>query len=194
MGERIENMEEQMKMEIRKEMEMLKNEVSFRRENDLVSYMRKAARDAVMDIPYVALCVWKQVWEPVVLDTAITYDKFLSSYNNAGGDIQFDLNTGVFTCITPGHYTISYSASAGNWGDGLVRVHQVYLHLNGEQIPESYWRQELGEGISESNGIKWSFASRTLILLMGEGDTLDLRMTEGRAVYLLTFTINLTSP
>ena len=31
------------------------------------------------------------------------------------------------------------------------------------QVPESYWRQELGEGDSESNGIKWSFASRTLV-------------------------------
>ena len=85
------------------------------------------------------------------------------------------------------------------------------------QVPESYWRQELGESNSESNGIKWSFASRTLVRLMmvmvivvmvmvscfdpilqilhlAEGDTLELRMTEGRAVYLLTLTINLTSP
>ena len=36
--------------------------------------------------------------------------------------------------MTPGHYTISYTASAGNWGDGLVRVHQIYLYLNGEQV------------------------------------------------------------
>ena len=42
--------------------------------------------------------------------------------------------TGVFTCLTPGHYTISYTASAGNWGDGLVRVHQIYLYLNGQQV------------------------------------------------------------
>ena len=106
------------------------------------------------------------------------------------------------------------------------------------QVPESYWRQELGESNSESNGIKWSFASRTLVRLvmvmvmmvmvmvmvmvmmtmvmvmvmmvmmvmvscfdpilqilhLAEGDTLELRMTEGRAVYLLTLTINLTSP
>ena len=32
------------------------------------------------------------------------------------------------------------------------------------------------------------------ILHLAEGDTLELRMTEGRAVYLLTLTINLTSP
>ena len=32
------------------------------------------------------------------------------------------------------------------------------------------------------------------ILHMGEGDTLDLRLAEGRAVYLLSLTINLTSP
>ena len=36
------------------------------------------------------------------------------------------------------------------------------------QVPESYWRQELGEGgsDSESNGLKWSFASRTLVGLV----------------------------
>ena len=42
----------------------------------------------------------------------------------------------MFTCLTPGHYTISYTASAGNWGDGLVRVHQIYLYLNGEQVAD----------------------------------------------------------
>ena len=99
--ERMEGREEQMKMEIRKEvreeMEMLKHEVS-KGENDLASSMRKAARDAVMDIPYVAVCAYKQVWEPETLGTAITYDKFLSNFNNAdkpgGGDGQLDLSTG----------------------------------------------------------------------------------------------------
>ena len=99
--EKMEEREEQMKMEIRKElreeMETLKNEVLMR-ENNLASYMKKAARDAVMDIPYVALCAFKQVWEPETLDTAITYDKFLSNFNNndkpGGGDGQLDLNTG----------------------------------------------------------------------------------------------------
>ena len=94
-------MKMEIRQELREEMEMLKNEVSLR-ENNLASYMRKAARDAVMDIPYVALCVWKQVWEPeTVIDIPIPYDKFLSNYNNAdkpgGGDGQFDLNTGKKT-------------------------------------------------------------------------------------------------
>ena len=113
--ERMEERQEQMKMEIRKEvreeMEMLKHEVSTR-ENDLASYMRKAARDAVMDIPYVVLCAFKQVWEPETLGTAITYDKFLSNFNNAdkpgGGDGQLDLSTGK----KPGFcYDISFTIS-----------------------------------------------------------------------------------
>lgn len=82
---------------VREEMELLKNEVSTR-ENDFSSSMRKAARDAVMEIPYVALCAYKQVWEPETLGTAITFDKFLSNFNNAdkpgGGDGQLDLSTG----------------------------------------------------------------------------------------------------
>ena len=87
-------------MEMRKEMEMLKKEFSVTRENDLSSYVRRAAaREAAKEIPYVALCAYKQVWEPETIeDTAITYDKFLSNFNNAdkpgGGDGQLDLDTG----------------------------------------------------------------------------------------------------
>ena len=107
--ERVEEREEQMKMEImkqmkmeireelREEMEMLKNEVSVR-EDDLASFTRKAARDAVMDIPYVVVCAFKQVWEPETVGTPITFDNFLSNFNNAdkpgGGDGQLDLDTG----------------------------------------------------------------------------------------------------
>merc|ERR1711978_533481 len=153
------------------EMDKLKSELS-KRENELSLYMRENIRAALAEVPYLAVCAYKQVWEPEILETTITFDKFLANFNNAdqpgGGDGQLDLNTGVFTCLTAGHYTISYTASAGNWGDGLVRVHQIYLYLNGEQVPESYWRQELGEGgsDSESNGLKWSFASRTLVELV----------------------------
>ena len=99
MEEREEVVKREIRMELRKEMEMLKNEVSVTRENDLSSYVRRIAREAAMEIPYVALCAYKQVWEPETIeDTAITYDKFLSNFNNAdkpgGGDGQLDLDTG----------------------------------------------------------------------------------------------------
>ena len=99
MEEREEEVKREIRMEMRKEMEMLKNEVSVTRENDLSSYVRRIAREAAMEIPYVALCAYKQVWEPETIeDTAITYDKFLSNFNNAdkpgGGDGQLDLDTG----------------------------------------------------------------------------------------------------
>ena len=54
----------------------------------------------------------------------------------------------MFTCLTSGHYTISYTASAGNWGDGLVRVHQIYLYLNGEQVADMSLD-------SDSNSVVW---------------------------------------
>merc|ERR1711978_399956 len=119
------------------EMDKLKSELS-KRENELSLYMRENIRAALAEVPYLAVCAYKQVWEPEILETTITFDKFLANFNNAdqpgGGDGQLDLNTGVFTCLTAGHYTISYTASAGNWGDGLVRVHQIYLYLNGQQV------------------------------------------------------------
>ena len=96
--ERLENREEEMKMEMRKEMDKLKSELS-KRENELSLYMRENIRAALAEVPYLAVCAYKQVWEPEILETAITFDKFLANFNNAdqpgGGDGQLDLNTGV---------------------------------------------------------------------------------------------------
>ena len=99
--ERIERMEErgeEIKMEMREEMDKLKSEFS-KKENELSLYVRDNVRAALAEVPYLAVCAYKQVWEPEILGTAITFDKFLANFNNAdqpgGGDGQLDLNTGV---------------------------------------------------------------------------------------------------
>ena len=96
--ERLEEREEGIKIEMREEMDKLKSELS-KRENELSLYMRENIRAALAEVPYLAVCAYKQVWEPEILETAITFDKFLANFNNAdqpgGGDGQLDLNTGV---------------------------------------------------------------------------------------------------
>ena len=96
--ERLENRGEEMKMELRQEMDKLKSELSTK-ENELSLYVRDNVRAALAEVPYLAVCAYKQVWEPEILETAITFDKFLANFNNAdqpgGGDGQLDLNTGV---------------------------------------------------------------------------------------------------
>ena len=96
--ERLEEREEEIKIEMREEMDKLKSELS-KRENEVGLYLRENIRAAVAEVPYLAICAYKQVWEPEILETAITFDKFLANFNNAdqpgGGDGQLDLNTGV---------------------------------------------------------------------------------------------------
>ena len=96
--ERLEDREEEMKMEMRQEMDKLKSELS-KKENEVGLYVRDNIRAALAEVPYLAVCAYKQVWEPEILETAITFDKFLANSNNAdqpgGGDGQLDLNTGV---------------------------------------------------------------------------------------------------
>ena len=96
--ERMEEREEEIKMEMRQEMDKLKSELS-KKENELSLYVRDNVRAALAEVPYLAICAYKQVWEPEILETAITFDKFLANSNNAdqpgGGDGQLDLNTGV---------------------------------------------------------------------------------------------------
>ena len=94
----MEEREEEIKMEMRQEMDKLKSELS-KKENELSLYVRDNVRAALAEVPYLAVCAYKQVWEPEILETAITFDKFLANFNNAdqpgGGDGQLDLNTGA---------------------------------------------------------------------------------------------------
>ena len=77
--ERLEEREEEIKIEMREEMDKLKSELS-KRENEVGLYLRENIRAAVAEVPYLAVCAYKQVWEPEILGTAITFDKFLANF------------------------------------------------------------------------------------------------------------------
>merc|ERR1712210_26931 len=93
------------------------------------------------------------------------------------------LDSGIFTCITPGYYAVSFSAHAVVTSKGQQIL---YLYKNGAQLPESVWHFGTSTGISL--GVT---GSRMLILHMDTGDTLELRMTDGEDISFITLNIEL---
>jgi len=105
-----------------------------------------------------------------------------------GGDGVLDLNSGVFTCITPGYYTVSFSlyGAVGPSHGGI----SLYLYKNGLKLPESQWSFFLDSGaLNDDVG---SVGSRIVILHLDVGDTLELRMTSGDFIREITLNIELT--
>ena len=84
----------------------------------------------------------------------MTFDRFLANFNNAdrpgGGDGVLDLDSGIFTCFTPGYYTVSFSAY-GNVGASGYYSQKLYLYKNGIELPESFWDLYAKDGALNSN-------------------------------------------
>ena len=138
----------------------------------------------------------------------MTFESFLANYHNGGGDGGvFDLDSGIFTCITPGYYTVSFSAvglTGSNYG-----TQRLFLYKNGDFLPESLWFLTTNDGASDFNGltssrivvsvqclgiVAWKLSNVKFlqILHMDVGDTLDLRLTLGDAIQGITLNIELT--
>ena len=96
-------------------------------------------KPSLRDLPIVII----SAWQPNRLSSpqTVTFERFLANYNNGerpgGGDGVLDLDSGIFTCITPGYYTVSFSAHA-NVGVDHVDPYLI-LYKNGIELPESKW-------------------------------------------------------
>merc|ERR1719184_131830 len=82
-----------------------------------------------------------------------------------------NIETGIFTAITSGYYTITFSARADVHPD---EYSFMYLYHNGAKVNESMWETYLGGG---DTGVTYMAdqGSRTVILHLMVGDTVDLR-------------------
>ena len=112
---------------------------------DISKKTDKAEFNSVRDLPYVMMCAHKDYLETTNVignESTVTFDRFLSNYNNAGrpggGDGELDLTTGIFTCLTPGLYTIALSGVA-ELGPGDQNM--FWLFHNGQKVVESRWEQ-----------------------------------------------------
>ena len=96
-------------------------------------------KPSLRDLPIVLISAWQGL--PLTSPQTVTFDSFLANFNNGdrpgGGSGELDLDSGVFTCFTPGYYTVSFSAH------GLAGPYHIdpvlYLFMNGRQLPESCW-------------------------------------------------------
>merc|ERR1712223_1794123 len=103
-------------------------------------------------------CAYRFFWNSP--NRTISFDKLLSERSYDGG--RLDPDTGLFTAGTSGYYTVNYSGRAEVVA---TQVAYLYIHHNGERIKESVWMTAV---ISDQG-------SRTLILNLEEGDTVELR-------------------
>merc|ERR1719367_2715872 len=123
------------------------------------------------DLPIIIISAWRD--SHITSPQTVTFESFLANFNNGnrpgGGSGELDLDSGVFTCFTPGYYTVSFSAH------GAVDNADPYLYLykNGIQLPESSWYLFGSENLKYFDNIG-ATSSRILILHMDEGDILEL--------------------
>ena len=103
---------------------------------------------SLRDLPIILISAYQP--DRLTSPQTVTFKRFLANYNNAarpgGGDGVLDLDSGVFTCFTPGYYTVSFSAY------GHVDKSQfLYLYKNDVQLPESLWYFGSFSGVLNAN-------------------------------------------
>merc|ERR1711953_1058684 len=153
MEARLEELEEQLKEcygglgKLDSDLEASKSEQKRGAENSSTkefasSYPHNAlTKPSLRDLPIILISAYRG--GPIRSPQTVTFASLLANYNNGdtpgGGDGKLDLDSGVFTCLTPGYYTVSYSAYGlvgPDFGDHII----MYLYKNGLKIPESQWR------------------------------------------------------
>merc|ERR1712130_223934 len=133
---------------------------------------KEKMKEGLRDLPYLMVCAFQNDLRSP--NSVVPYDRITTEYNNAnqpgGGDGSMDIKTGVFTVLTSGYYTITFSAS--------VRVRagesaEMYINRNGELIEESRWLTMMASDGTAS--YIDDQGSRTVFLHLVAGDTIDLR-------------------
>ena len=146
---RVEKIEEQLMCEMTEKLE--------EQETQLAAVQTRLLN--VRDLPYLMICAYRYHWTEA--GATVTYDSLTADYNNSdkpnGGDGKLDIETGTFTAITPGHYTVTYSGHAVVWqGQSFA----LLLWKNGKKVMESQW---LSSFRSSSDGYTEDQGSRTVV-------------------------------
>ena len=82
--------------------------------NSLEAMFKEVDQKSLRDLPYVLTCAHQDAW--TTPNATITYDRLTVDYNNSdrpgGGDGDMNISTGVYTALTAGHHTVTYSGWA----------------------------------------------------------------------------------
>merc|ERR1711990_283857 len=152
----------------------LKSEVRAEVKKELDKVLPTAVEEGMKDLPYEMVCAYKGAWSEA--NSIVTFDQITVEFNNSdqpgGRDGSMNIETGVFTTITSGYYIITFSGSVG--------VHPkeytvMWLNHNGVSVVESRFVTSMYVG--EGDSINTVQGSRTVILHLLAGDTLDIRTT-----------------
>merc|ERR1711990_499048 len=163
-------MENQCKAEVKKELEKV---------------LPSAVEQGLRDLPFEMVCAYQDEWTES--NSIVAYDRISVEFNNndrpGGADGTMNIDTGVFTTVTSGYYIVTFS--------GFTDVHveettSMYLYHNGVQVEESLFQTRMGVG--GSGNYMFDQGSRTVILHLLAGDTLDLR-TEYNSYRVLSITL-----
>ena len=126
-----------------------------------MSSLPSTISQVVRDLPVLTTCAFRDYW-PTPSST-ITYERLITDYNNSdrpgGADGILDISTGVFHCLCPGHYTVTYSGKA-YLESGERTVISIYMN-NADLGYEGKWDSSAtGTGLTRDQG------SRTIVSIL----------------------------
>merc|ERR1711971_25604 len=166
----------------------LQNQCKAEVKKELDKVLPTAVEQGLRDLPFEMVCAYQDLW--TAANSIVNYDRITVEFNNSdrpgGGDGSMNIETGVFTTVTSGYYIVTFSGYVVlNFGETT----DMWLGHNGVQVEESFLHAKCGLGSGDE--FIYDQASRTVILHLLAGDTLDLRTTDNRlplsgSVYHLT--------
>merc|ERR1712212_654443 len=163
----------------------VKSECKAEVKKEVDKVLPTAVEQGLRDLPFEMVCAYQDKW--TVSNSIVAYDRISVEFNNSdrpgGADGSMNIETGVFTTVTSGYYIVTFS--------GFADVHveestTMYLYHNGVQVEESLFETRMGVG--GSGNYMFDQGSRTVILHLLAGDTLDLR-TEYNSYRVLSVTL-----
>ena len=118
--------------------------------NELDKVLPTAVEQGLRDLPFEMVCAFKQNWYET--SSIVNYDRITVEFNNSdrpgGADGSMNIETGVFTTVTSGHYIVTFSGTAvvdaGEFTD-------MFLYHNGVKLDESRWYTKMLAGSGDDN-------------------------------------------
>ena len=148
--------------------ESLRKEITFN--NALMT------KPSLRDLPIILISAYQS--KTLTSPQTVTYERFLVNYNNhdrpGGGDAILNLDSGIFTCLTPGYYTVTISAHAVVSTSGSQLL---FLYKNGAMLPESEWHFGTNNGVDlEVTASRMLVSNRTHVFKKAENINLFPRL------------------
>jgi len=151
------------------EVARLKSEMREEVKKELNKALPTAVEQGLRDLPFEMVCAYKFEWDT---EGVVNYDRVTVEFNNSdrpgGADGSMNIETGVFTTVTSGYYIITFGGIAEVGSKDYL---WMWLYHNGIQLEESKVDMHLG-----TSGWIAGQGSRTVILHLLAGDTVDLRV------------------